>query len=359
MPSMSLGSWSSTVALVLVVLGVDGCCGRFSKCGPNPGERPEVSPGAPRVLPPPRTGEPSPSPELAVVVTADGVVAIDAKGERVLLVAPQTDVSWCRVDPHGRVLWLRHGEQGSLSLVDLESDAPPILVLERAPETVIIAYPGHELGRPEAHEFQDAVVVHMDEPQRVEPALGCDGDQAYYCYDEIDDLAAAEAKRLAEIRAMLEGQPLLGRDALAEVYQRSTAPAPRQAPQSPEPELVRTVPREPCTEEPNDCGSAMRLPGTPYWLVVVANSRGDFFYETRQLYDPATSEFFDPRDAKARSPQPLAESGETFVPTWVSPSGKLALDHDALVSFERGTVASGFQQVCGFWGGGWETPRHR
>ena len=153
---------------------------------------------------------------------------------------------------------------------------------------------------------------------------------------------------------MLEGQPLLGRDALAEVYRRSIGPRPAAAPPSPEPELVRTVPREPCTEEPGDCGRAVRLPGTPYWQVVVANSRGDFFHETVQLYDPDAAEFFDPRDPRARSRQPLAESGETFTPAWVSPSGELALDHDTLVRLEGGIVASGFDQVCGFWGGGWE-----
>jgi hypothetical protein len=350
---MLLRPWSSMVALVFVVLGVEGCCGPFSKCA-HVDDPLDPSASEPSPLPPPRTGGLPPSPDLAVVVTGEGVVALDANGQRVRRVANETDVSGCRVDPVGRVLWLRHGEQGTISLVDLESDAPPMPVIERAPETVIIAYPGLELGRPEAHMFQEGVVVHMEGP-RVEAVLGCDGDMAYACFgDELEDFEAAHAKRLAELRTALESPPPIGRDVLAAVFQRSAAPDPPPRPRSPEPERVRTVPRGPCTEIPEDCGTATRLAGTPYWRVVVANGRGDFFHETHQLYDPEAAEFFDPRDPKARSRQPLAGSGETFVPTWVSPSGALALDHDVLVRFDEGIVASGFDRVCGFWGGGWE-----
>jgi hypothetical protein len=220
---------------------------------------------------------------------------------------------------------------------------------------VVIAYPWGELGHPEAHHFDEGVMVRMEDPPRIEAVLGCDGDMAFSCFgDDVEDFEAAHAKRLAALDETLRAEPLLGRDVLAAVVQRSGGPRPDDSPRSPEPEPVRTVPREPCGEAPEDCGSATRLPGTPYWLVVVANSRGDFFHETRQLYDPEQAEFFDPREPKVRSRQPLAGSGETFVPRWVSPSGELGLDDDTLVRLEGGILASGFSEVCGFWGGGWE-----
>ena len=355
MPRMMVRPWSAALALAFAVPFVHGCCGRWSKCI-DVDDRPEVSPGAPSVLGPPRTGGLPPSPDLAVVVTQEGIVGIDVNGKRVRLVAPETDVSWCRIDRSGHVLWYRHGMNGTLSLVDLESDAAaPVKVLEHTPDTVVIAYPWGELGLPGAHEFDEGVRVRVEDPPRIEAVLGCDGDMAFSCFgDEVDDFEAAHAKLLAELDARLKAEPLLARDVLAAVAQRSGSTRDTTSPLGPEPEQVTTVPREPCSEAPEDCGSATRLAGTPYWLVVVANSRGDFFHETRQLYDPKEAEFFDPRDPKERSRQPLAGSGDTFVPRWVSPSRELGLGEDALVRLEGGIVASGFSEACGFWGGGWE-----
>jgi hypothetical protein len=355
---MTCRSLQASLALTLIVAGVGACnlCGKRSKCG-DPDDRggleATVEPG-PLALP--RTGDP-PSPELAVVRTNEGgIVAIDGTGQRVRTLVPEAGVSWCRIDPRADVLWYRHGEAGTLSLLDLESDSTPIEVLDQAPETVVIVYPDEALGRPEAHHFQDGIAVRMEEPPRVEPILGCDGDMAFYCFgDEIEDFDAAYAERMGELRKDLASHPLLADRALKALARRSRAYSrPSDATPGPALEQVRTVPREPCEEAPEDCGKPERLPGTPYWLVVVANSRGDFFYESRQLYDPEAAVFFDPKDPETRSPRPIAGVGEPFVPTWVSPSGKLGLGDDMLVELDGGVLATGFSGVCGFWGGGWE-----
>jgi hypothetical protein len=339
----------ASIALALLVPTLDAC----TKCRRHTGPEATVEPSP---LPPPRTGR-SPSPDLAVVIAEEGIVTLDAQGQRVRTLVPDPAVSWCRVDPFSNVLWFRHGETGTLSLLDLESDGPPVTVLEQTPETIVIAYPEQELGQPDTHEFADGIVLHMQETPRVAAAIGCDGDMAYSCFDdEIEDLEAARTQRLAELDQALRAQPLLGIEVLKALVERGRFYRPPAPAHGPEPEVVRTVPREPCEEAPEDCGTATRLPGTRYWLVVVANSRGDFFHETRQLYDPEAAEFFDPQDPKARSRQPLEASGETFVPTWVSPSGELGLAYGSLVELDQGVLASGFSDVCGFWGGGWEVP---
>jgi hypothetical protein len=94
--------------------------------------------------------------------------------------------------------------------------------------------------------------------------------------------------------------------------------------------------------------------GTPHWLVVVANSRGDFYHETVQLHDPATHEFFDALDPTRRSATPFEAGDEAFAPTWVSPSGTMLADYGRLVKLGSGVVAKDLGGVCGFWGGGWE-----
>jgi len=359
MPVMKL---SSTLALVLSTLMVHGCCGRMSKCADLDEHVPSADEGWESPLSPPRSGDLSPSPDAAVVVTNEGIVALDETGKQLRLIAPQTDVGWCRIDPRGRVLWFQHGEGGTLSLFDLDSDAPPVTVLEHAPETIVIAYPDGELFRPRPHEFANAVVVHMGPRPRMEAALGCDGDMAHACFGDVEDLEAARATRLNELRKQLAGESFPARllTALGQcsrVYERpGDYVQPGSSIHGPKLERVSAVPREACREIPEDCGTAIVLPGTRYWRVVVGDSRGDVFHETHQLYDPERAEFFDPRDPKARSPQPLATGaeGEAFVPTWVSPSGELGLGSNALVRLDGGTLTSGFGLACGFWGGGWE-----
>ncbi|MCA9649796.1 MAG: hypothetical protein KC501_07805 [Myxococcales bacterium] len=314
-----------------------------AKTTPEPSPVPSEPPAHPRLEIPAR-------PDLAVVVLEAGIVALGPDGKSVGMLLPG-EASWCRVDPRGGVLWARRS--GDLSMLDLEGGGPPVTVLEDPPETIVIAYADEELGRPAPHEFQDGVAVHMVDPPRLEAIQGCDGDMVYYCLDDdVEDFEAALAEQLGARAEALAEQPV-PLEALAPIVARSEGRRAALADpgRAPAPSSV-TVPADACEEAPEDCGSAEVLPGTRYWRVLVGNSRGDFYHEDFQLFDPASKEFFDPTRPTERSAAP--RSGEVFEPRWISPSGELALGYDSLVSFEHGVIASGLMGVCGFWGGGFE-----
>lgn len=311
-----------------------------SKGGPTP---PEASPH-------PRLSV-APTPDMPVVVRDGAVVVLDEKGESVGTLLP-SGASWCRLDPRGQVLWAS-GEQG-LVMVDLLTDAEPVVVLSKPPETIVIAYADETLGLPAPHEFQEGVKVRMVEPPRLEAILGCDGDMVYYCIgDDAEDFDAA-LDELQRANAAELATQLVPEEALASIVARSKGrrAAPVDPGRAPPPTRV-AIPDDGCEEAPEDCGTASVLPGTRLWQVVVGNSRGDFYHEQAQLYDPKAGEFFDPARPDARSKTPLADQ-EGFEPRWISPSGTLALGYDSVVSLEGGVIAEDLDGVCGLWGGGFE-----
>lgn len=379
---MKFRRWSGALAIGVAAVGVGACGGREAtapKADVTKAEtktdaktdtksdvtktdvtkpdvaKPDADPPDPAPAPAKSRLGVAPSPDHAVVLIKGSVVVLDASGARVGTLVAE-DARWCRVDPRAGVLWYQHGDELALAFLDLEGEGPPVTVLEKSPETLVIQHPGEVLGRPEPHHFQDGVVVHMETPVRVEAILGCEGDQEYYCFEDEDDVDAARAKRVAAGQEALAAHPLVAAEALTALVARgkdrhAIAPDPARGP---EPTTLTTVPRDACEESPEDCGTATRVPGTAFWEVVVSNSRGDFFHETSQLYDPVAKVFFDPTSATARSPKPL--ENEPFMPTWISPSGTLAVDGQVLVKLSGGTVATDLEGACGFWGGGWELP---
>lgn len=336
---------------------------------PTPEPPPEVTTAAPE--PPPPVPEPvlsrlslPPTPDLAVVQTTTGVDVLDETGKSLATLVPHP-VDWCRVDPRAEVLWFRHGDDGTLAYLDLRNTDPATTLVAASPQTIVIDYGNESLGRPEAHMFEDGLVVHMQTPPTLEAILGCDGDMVYSCFSDEEpvgeedgeiDFEAARAKRIEQLTKDVAARPILAPDQLAAIVARSagrraTLPDPERGPT---PTMVANVPNTNCEEIPEDCGKARRLLGTPYWIVVVGNSRGDFYHEAVQLHDPATHEFFDALDPTRRSATPLEESSEEFTPTWVSPSGTMLSDDARLVKLGSGAVAKDLEGSCGFWGGGWE-----
>jgi len=296
-------------------------------------------------------------PETAIAVSGDGIVAFDINGQPLAKLS-NTTPSWCRVDPRARALWMLDGSM--LSVLDLERRSDPIVLLESAPSTIVISYGDEVLGQPEPHLFTEGLVVHMAEPVRLEAILGCDGELAFACFgDDFEDLDKAAAEKFASVRndlaAALKVHPL-PTTALAPLLERSRTPSvkPLAAP-SATPQTV-LISKKGCEEVPEDCGKASVLTGTPYWRVTVANSMGDFYHEEFRLYDPQTKEFFNPVQPVKRSNDP--STVEPFEPRWVSPSGKLMMSANALVSFERGQLVGELVESCGFVGGGWEIASH-
>ncbi len=105
-----------------------------------------------------------------------------------------------------------------------------------------------------------------------------------------------------------------------------------------------------CTEEPDDCGKARQLGSSDYYLVITANSRGDYYHEDKNMYFGLTEEFFDPAtDTKRLSPfKESLQEADIFL----SPSEELLLYEGSLYSGIRGTIGRVEGEACGFVGGG-------
>lgn len=126
-------------------------------------------------------------------------------------------------------------------------------------------------------------------------------------------------------------------------------PVPPKAPRSPK------VPKEQCSEEPQDCGKLTAIPGSPLWLVTTANSRGDFYSETRELYDPGTGEFVRFNgSALERSKKSLGE-GPDWQDLRISPSGTFTYGGAVFDGAKviHGSTLDDSVRSCGWATGGW------
>lgn len=300
-------------------------------------------------------------PDLAIVVTQAGIVAMDAAG-KVRGTLSTENPAWCLVDPRAEVLWMLVANSepedeaalGPLSVIDLRGDADAITILPKAPSVVSIEYGDETLGGEDPIDYEDGLAVHMTDPPRVEATVGCDGDRGWYCYEE-EDWDVGKAKRLARGNKAIAAQPFAGA-ALAPFVARSKGRKAISADpgRAPAPKKV-AISSAACVESPEDCGAASVLAGSRFWTVIVSNDRGDFYYEETQLYDPKAGEFFDPSTPALRSKKPLSEDRDvSFEPAWISPSGELGLSFDMLLKMDGSSViASDLDGSCGFLGGGW------
>jgi hypothetical protein len=129
----------------------------------------------------------------------------------------------------------------------------------------------------------------------------------------------------------------------------SPPPVPTKAPKSPK------VPTAQCSEEPGDCGKLTAIPGSSLWLVTTANSRGDFYSETRELYDPATGEFVRfTGTALERSKTPVGE-GADWQDLRISPSGTFTALGAVFTATKvlHGPALEDSGRTCGWANGGW------
>lgn len=312
------------------------------------------------------TAEPAPQAppkaERAVLAAADGLWIVPLDG------APPTKLSsdvadLCAVDPRaGLVWWVAFDPKTETSTLKAQaiSDPAPHLVAQDLPplDALLLDFGPDKgaLGHREGVTFQVGAHLDLSTPTpKLKPWLGCEGDGAWYCYEEMtegpQDTWPLKPDLLQRTQSILQaklGAPeLLSR--VASLPGPLWPPAPKAAPLPPVP-----VPTDLC-EAPEDCGVAEPILGTKLLAVTTATSRGDFFHATRQAYDPATRQFFDwrdPQDPEARSTAPLEEAplGAYFVP----PSGAGILSQGQVVSWERGPIyAAEGALACGWLEGGW------
>jgi hypothetical protein len=333
--------------------------------------------------PPPAPEEPKPaaalSPNTAILLTEAGLVAVDLADGAVKPLAAGVKAGGCVVDPKAGVVWLASGpseageKDGSLQAFDLEGAGPPVVVASKLVEfdDLAIVYGEDQLGGGDPVTFSIGLEVKMGAAPTLAAMVGCSGDGSWFCYEDpgadepvlIDELKA----RKAALDALKPADPAL----LARWAERGAARALR-APRTPEAkqptERVAAVPKDGCADDPEVCGAAHVVDGTPFWRVVTSNDRGDFYYQTEQLYDPRDKTFFDLVKPTERRPAPLAEptgiegvriapSGAGYLTTVADAEGNDA----AIVGTFAGKIvhrAPG-ATVCGWVGGGWRIPGPR
>ena len=206
--------------------------------------------------------------------------------------------------------------------------------------------PTQTAGNADGYEHCVALTLEVGPKPRVGGDVIADGDRVWYCFENPGDddpeldADSASLKRGYDRARLVDDAFLVALDARRE----SEGPRVR-------PELA--IPRAPtpsvdpskCEEDPT-CGSAEYVGGSRVWWVITSNARGDFYHETRALYDANTSEFWDPL-TDARSPTPVG-GGENVV-IHVSPDGTWALYGDKILSLDDATVLGTFAgAVCGF-----------
>jgi hypothetical protein len=122
-------------------------------------------------------------------------------------------------------------------------------------------------------------------------------------------------------------------------------------------------------EEASTCGELTAIPGSPLWLVQTANSRGDYYHETRNLWDPATGEYVRRDGAKLVRSKAVPPDGDAGTDTdygglRISTSGLLshggAIFDAAKVHYaprdqgDGGEGSAGGSAIsCGWTDGGW------
>ena len=331
--------------------------------------------------PKPAPEEPKPAatlgPNAAILLTDAGLVSVDLADGAVKTLAAGVKAGGCLVDPKAGVVWLatspsEPGElDGSLQAFDLEGSAAPVVIAANLAgfDELAIVYGKDQLGGDDPVTFSIGLQVEMGAAPKLAAMVGCSGDGSWYCYEDVEEqvLIADLKARKAALDALKPADPAL----LARWAERGASRALR-APRTPDAkqptEHVAAVPKDGCAEDPEVCGAAHIVDGTPFWRVVTSNERGDFYYQTEQLYDPRDKTFFDLAKPTERSPTPLAEAS-SIEGVLIAPSGAGFLttvsddagDYAAVVATFAGKVlhrAPG-GSICGWVGGGWRIPGPR
>lgn len=315
---------------------------------PAPAPAPAVAP-APAPVIAPLAGEG----ERAFVADDTGLVEVSLTGGS-QSIAPDK-VSWCSVDARAQVVWFvtERGLQ-AFDLVERRSHA--ILAAELAEIEVIIDWGAEKLGGENAVAFDVGAAIGMASAPSLKIVMGCDGDGAWYCFEEDGTTPTAELlKKQQQAAALRFVDPvyvsaIAGRGATGSLW----APPP-MPPTMPARKPV--VPRKQCSEEPDDCGSLIAIPSSPLWLVITGNSRGDFYYEHRELWDPRTGKFVRPtggeivRSKVSSDDESTGDYAGLRVANGMLSYAGVVFDDSRVVYAPRAVDAT--PTSCGFTSGGW------
>ena len=286
----------------------------------------------------------------AFVADAGGLleVAPDGKTQQIVAAKP----GWCSADARANVVWFT-GDDGLYAFDLGDRRVHPIVKGQLDLDTVAIEYDNEQLGGEDKLDYQLALAIHMTTPPTASSELGCDGDQAEYCYDEDGKTLRAE---LIEKQKKLDAAAIVDTSYVGGLVTHAKdrslwtpPPVPPVAPKKPK------IAKKTCEENPGDCGKLTAIPGSALWLVETANSRGDFYHETRELWDPADGAFVWVANGKVvRSMKPQLGDSD-YRDLRIAPSGGLmsiggvVFDPSHVVYAPTGDVAV----TCGWSTGGW------
>lgn len=294
--------------------------------------------------------------DRAYVTDATGLVEVSPTGARVIAAAGE----WCNVDARAQVVWFvsASGLQAydlvdhtvhTVIAHDLDAhDRDHTIIGSLEP---IIDWGGKEkLGGEDAVAFDVGVAVHLDGTPRVEMVMGCDGDRAVYCFDE----QHRPSKSVVALKKLVKQLPL----DTAYVTTLATRGKARSLwtppPVPPKPPAPPALDASKCSDMPERCGQLTAIPGSPLWLVVTGNSRGDYYHESRELYDPAAQAFVRIDGGKlVRAKTPVGEDAPEFDVLRSSPGGVMSM-HGVVFDTTRVLYApKDTGRTCGFSSGGW------
>ncbi|CAN5903355.1 hypothetical protein BH11MYX2_BH11MYX2_28270 [soil metagenome] len=293
--------------------------------------------------------------DVAYVADATGLVEVGPSGAKVIA----KDVTWCNADARAQVVWFV--SDGGLQAYDLVDHAVhPVIAHDldaHGNEGAIIGslepiidWGNQKLGGEDAVSFDVGVAVHMNTAPRLELVMGCEGDRGVYCFDE-HHKPSASVVALRKLAKQLSVDQLYVAVLAERGKSRSLWTPPPMPPTPPSPPALD---REKCTEDKERCGQLTAIPGSPLWLVVTANSRGDYYHESRELWDPGARAFVRiTGDKLVRAKDPQGENGPELDFLRSSPAGLLSLRG---IVFDATHVLYAPQETgrtCVFASGGW------
>ena len=343
-------------SLILALLAACGGAGAGST--PPTGTAPTQPSSGPAAPPPPSAPVPAlpGGGERAFVIDGAELVEVStAGGSRPIAPAG----SWCAVDARANVVWFTAGD--GLHAFDLADRRARTIIQGELADAVIIDWGKQQLGGESKLDFDVAAALRLSGKPALEVELGCDGDRAVYCFEEDLETPTPEVAAKQQLARKLKlADPAYAATLASRGKQGSLWSPPPVPPVMPK--RKPTVAPKQCTDQPT-CGTLTAIPGSPLWLVETANSRGDFYHQTRELWDPSAGEYVRPDGAGLDRSKTPARDGMPDATDYggmrVSPSGTLT--HDGYV-FDAAKVHYAPKKPdesplsCGWASGGWRIP---
>jgi hypothetical protein len=290
--------------------------------------------------------------DRAFVVDATGLVEVARDGAQVVTADA---IGWCSADARAQVVWFqtRDGVR-AFDLVDRRVHA--VVAGDVAELAIVIDWGKQQLGGEDGQAFDVAMKLAMTPAPAIAGGLGCDGDAYFSCYDEGKQLKPELVAKQRRVDALALADPayvaaLAARGQARELW---APPAPARAVAAP------NVDRAACVVNPSECGKVIALGASSLVLVVTANDRGDYYDETRELWDPASSKFvrFADDGKLVRESKPTTSDVETYAGMRVAVDGTLT--YRGVVFDARGVIRAPVTseqleaaRSCGFARGGW------